>query len=373
MAFYRAYAKIDLRAIEQNLINLQKKLHHGVKSMAVVKANAYGHGSVPVSKKLESRVDYFAVATLQEGIELRENGIKKPILVLSYTHPSLFSQLINFEITGTIWDFTDAQELSNQAQKLGKIARIHVAVDTGMGRIGVFADDTGAETISRIARLPFVETEGVFTHLACADSLDKTAANDQIQKFDHFLKLLEQKRVSIPIRHVSNSAASMEMENQYDMCRFGIALYGLYPSEEVSKESITLLPAMQVFSHVVQVKAVSKNTPIGYGHIYRTPSEKVIATVSIGYADGFRRCLTGVGHVLIRGKKAPVVGKVCMDQIMVDVTEIDGVTTNDRVTILGTDGDFSISAETLSSLCHSFNYELVSTFMPRVVRVYDEE
>ncbi len=371
MAYYRSYAKINLNAIEQNLICLQQKLHHGVKSMAVVKADAYGHGALPVARKLEKRVDYFGVATLDEAIVLRDGGIQKPILILSYTHPSFYEVLIDHEITATVWDLSEATRLSAQAKKSGKIAKVHIAVDTGMGRIGVVADENAAECIAEIARLPFLEVEGIFSHLACADCLDKTDANEQIAFFDRLLSDLEAKGISIPIRHVCNSAASMEMEPQYDMCRLGIALYGLYPSDEVSRDSVLLTPAMEVFSHVIGVKKVPKGSGIGYGHIYRAPEEKVIATVSIGYADGFRRCLTGSGFVLIRGKKAPVVGRVCMDQIMVDVTGIEGVAVEDRVTVLGTDGENTISAETLGELSCSFHYEVLCSFSPRVVRVYE--
>jgi alanine racemase len=245
----------------------------------------------------------------------------------------------------------------------------HVAVDTGMGRIGVQPDETGADLVLAVSQLEGVEIEGLFSHYACADCQDKTDAQEQTALFDRFIGLLEGRGVQIPLKHICNSAGAMEMDKQYDMCRLGIALYGLYPSEEVEKK-IALIPAMEVISHVVHVKDVPQGFKIGYGHIYEAPAKRKIATVCVGYADGYNRCLTGVGYVLIRGKKAPVVGKVCMDQIMVDVTDIEGVTVGDQAVILGKSQDACISAEELGAMCHSFNYEVVCNFMPRVTRAY---
>ena len=368
--FFRCFAAIDLSAIDHNLAALQGKMAPGVKTMAVVKADAYGHGAVPVAKHLEDRVDYLAVACIEEALELREGGIEKPILILAYTSPACYNELIDGDITATIYNLEDAQLLSQAALAKGKKAKVHAAVDTGMGRIGVEPTAAGADMIAAMAAMPGIELEGLFSHYACADCADKADKNAQTRLFEGFLQLLEQRGIDIPIKHICNSAGTMEPDNQYDMCRLGIALYGLYPSNEIDKTKITLRPAMEVLSHVTHIKTVPAGYKIGYGHIYTAPSERKIATVSVGYADGFNRCLTNVGYVLIRGKKAPVVGKVCMDQIMVDITPIENVSVGDHVVILGKSEGAQITAEEMGEMCHSFNYEVVCTYMPRVKRVY---
>jgi alanine racemase len=366
---HRTFAKVDLDAITHNLLQLQMGMKPGVKTMAVVKADGYGHGSKAVASHIADKVDYFAVACMEEAIDLRDGGIEKPILILGYTDPACYTELVDRDIAATIYRLEDAKLLSKTACAMGRKAKIHVAVDTGMGRIGVQPDETGADLVLAVSQLEGVEIEGLFSHYACADCQDKTDAQEQTALFDRFIGLLEGRGVQIPLKHICNSAGAMEMDKQYDMCRLGIALYGLYPSEEVEKK-IALIPAMEVISHVVHVKDVPQGFKIGYGHIYEAPAKRKIATVCVGYADGYNRCLTGVGYVLIRGKKAPVVGKVCMDQIMVDVTDIEGVTVGDQAVILGKSQDACISAEELGAMCHSFNYEVVCNFMPRVTRAY---
>jgi len=369
--YLRTFAAINLSAIDHNLNQLKSCLNAGVKAMAVVKADAYGHGGVAVAKHIEEKVDYFAVACIDEALTLRNGGIKKPILVLSYTSPLQYGELIDNEITATIYNLDDAKQLSESAKSIGKIAKVHIGVDTGMGRIGFTADEKGADNVKTISLLENLELEGLFSHYACADIYDKTDALQQTELFDNFIELLDQRNVHIPIKHICNSAGTMEFKNQYDMCRLGIALYGLYPSDTLeNRDRFCLIPAMEVISHVVHVKKVPSGFKIGYGHIYETTSERMIATVSIGYADGFNRCFTNVGYVLINGKKAPVVGKVCMDMIMVDVTDIENVDVGDYAIILGESEGESISAEKLGEMCHSFNYEVVCNFMPRVTRVY---
>ncbi|MBQ8797570.1 MAG: alanine racemase [Oscillospiraceae bacterium] len=368
--YHRCFAKVDLDALDHNITQLQNCMAPGVKTCAVVKANAYGHGSVRVALHLEDRVDYFAAACIEEALELRQGGVKKPILVLTYTHPSRYGQLIENQITATVYNEDEAKVLSETALSLGKKAKLHVAVDTGMGRIGFVPSIDSADVIHRITRLPGLNVEGIFTHYACADCFDKTDKNVQTALFDSLLDMLTARGVEIPIKHACNSAGTMEPDKQYDMCRLGIAMYGLYPSEEVSREQVKLEPVMEVVSHVVHVKTVPAGAQISYGHIYTAPAERRIATVSIGYADGYNRCLTGVGYVLIKGKKAPVVGKVCMDQIMVDVTDIDAVDVGDCAVILGKSEGAEITAEALGEMSHSFNYEVVCNFMPRVKRVY---
>ncbi|MBE7024483.1 MAG: alanine racemase [Ruminococcaceae bacterium] len=368
--YYRAFAKIDLDAIAHNLRELQSCLSRGVKTMAVVKADGYGHGSVQVARHLEENVDYFAVAGLDEAVILREGGIQKPILVLSYTSPFHYDTLLSQDITATLYNPEEAKALSDAALKKGKKAKIHVAVDTGMGRIGFTPSPESADTVQAISCLPGIMLEGLFSHYACADCADKADALCQTSLFDSFIALLEERNVHIPLKHICNSAGTMDFTKQYDMCRLGIALYGLYPSDEMDTDRIVLRPAMEVVCHVVHIKTVPGGFKIGYGHIYTAPRERKIATLSIGYADGYNRCLTDAGYVLINGKKASVVGKVCMDQIMVDITDIPDVSVGDHAIVLGENEGACISAETLGSLCHSFNYEVVCNFMPRVHRIY---
>lgn len=370
--YHRCFAAIDLTAIDHNLAVLQAKMAPGVKTCAVVKANGYGHGSVRVSRHVENRVDYFAVACIEEALELREGGVEKPILVLSYTHPTWYRPMIENRITATVYRESEAELLGKTAYEMGMTATVHLAVDSGMGRIGFIPNAESADTICRITGLPGLNVEGIFTHYACADCCDKTDKNRQTALFDGLLEMLKQRGVQIPICHACNSAGTMDPDKQYDMCRLGIALYGLYPSEEMDREDVVLEPAMEVVSHVVHVKTVPAGTQIGYGHIYTAPEEKKIATVSIGYADGYNRCLTNKGHVLIGGQKAPVVGKVCMDQIMVDVSHIDNVTIGSHAVVLGKSGPEEISADELGAMSHSFNYEVACNWMPRVKRIYYE-
>jgi alanine racemase len=370
--YHRAYAPISLSAIAHNFDNLKSVHAPEMKAMAVVKADAYGHGALAVARYLEAKADFFGVASFEEAAELRDGGIQKPILILSYTDPSCYLTMLQMGITPTFCSAQEAQSFSKVAKESGYTGKFHVAVDTGMGRIGFSADESGVEAICSISDLPNVQMEGIFSHFARSDEADKTHALSQKEKFDRVLSLLKQKGVDIPIKHISSSAAAIEMDSDYDMCRFGISLYGLYPSEHVNKKAVSLCPAMEVKSHVIAVKTVEKGTGISYGHVYTAPSERTIATVSIGYADGFHRCLTEGGYVLIKGKRAPVTGRVCMDMIMVDVTDIHGVKIGDTVTVLGRDGDEEITAEDFGKMCNSFHYEVLCTFMPRVRRVWQE-
>ncbi len=368
--YSRTFARIDLDAISHNLSQLKSCIAPGVRAMAVVKADGYGHGSVRVARHIEEDVDYFAVAELSEAIILREGGIQKPILILSYTSPLQYDTLLSYDITASIYNYEEAVALSEAAEKMGKRACVHAVVDTGMGRIGVKPSAEGADIIKNISLLPGLYVEGLFSHYACADCENKCDALSQTALFDAFIALLSERSVEIPIKHICNSAGTMDFTKQYDMCRLGIALYGLYPSDEMDTEKIELHPAMEVVSHVVHTKTVPKGFQIGYGHIYTAPEERRVATVCIGYADGFNRCLTGAGYVLIHGKKAPIVGKVCMDQIMVDITDIPDILVGDHAVILGKNDGAVLSAEDFGAMCHSFNYEVVCTFMPRVERLY---
>lgn len=369
--FYRSFAKINLSAIDHNLREIKKSLAKGVKTLAVVKADAYGHGLVPVSKHIQKDVDYFAVATVEDALELRENGVEKPVIILSYVSPLQYETVIENDITATMYNVEEAENLSALAEKKGKKVKVHIPVDTGMGRIGFMPDEDGVKAVRRISEMKGIFLEGLFSHYACADYEDKTESDKQTELFDRFISLLENEGIEIPIKHMNNSAGTIENLKQYDMCRVGIALYGLYPSDEVNKDNMKLTPAMEVMSHIVHIKTVEKGFKIGYGHIYEAPSERTIATVSIGYADGYKRCLTGVGYVLANGKKAPIVGKICMDQCMVDITDIPDLKVGDKVVVMGKSGNEELSAELLGSMCHSFNYEIICSFMPRVIRIYE--
>ena len=369
-SYYRSFARIDLDAIENNFNELKGLLAPDVKTMCVIKADAYGHGSRRIALFLQNKCDYFAVASINEGEELRAAGVKTPMLILSYTSPLEYEDLIRNDITATVFNLENAKALSETALKMNKTAKIHIAVDTGMGRIGFPDDESGAEAVEKIKRLPGLYVEGLFSHYACADEKDKSSANEQTRRFENFISLLEKRKIEIPIKHICNSAAVIEGEKSFDMVRFGVSLYGIYPSDDVHKERVNLIPAMQIESHVAYVKTVKKGTKIGYGQIYTAPCERKIATVCIGYADGYNRCFSGKGYVLINGKKAPVVGKVCMDQIMVDVSDIEQVKEGDRAIILGKNGDSVITAEELGEMSDSFSYEVLCNFMPRIKRIY---
>lgn len=370
--FTRCYAEIDLEAIKSNFDNLKALCGKNVKTMAVVKADAYGHGAVEVATALADRADFFAVACTEEGIEVRKAGVNKQILVLGYCAEAEYKSILEYDIIPTIYSVKDAQALSRCAEEYGKTAKIHIAVDTGMGRIGFFDDEDGIESVLKISKLPFIEIQGLFSHYSKADYKDKTAVMKQNERFDAFISALEQKGIFVPIKHICNSAGIIDLDKHYDMVRMGISLYGMYPSDEVDKSKVELTPAMKVVSHIIHLKTVKEGTEIGYGGIYKTDKERKIATVCIGYADGYKRNLTGKGYVLVNGCKAPITGKICMDQIMIDVTDIPNISVGMPVTVMGKDGSCNISAETLSSLCDSFCYEIVCSFTQRVKRRYKE-
>lgn len=364
--YYRTFAEVSIDAIENNLMNLKSKLKPGVLTLAIVKADAYGHGAVGVSKAIQDKVDYFGIAELMEAVELREAGVEKPILVLSYTSPYLYEKLIKNELTQTIFNYDDAVELSKVAVRLNKIARIHIAVDTGMSRIGFFCNKESVEIVKRINDLPNIYIEGIFSHYACADCEDRTTTNRQTEIFKDFIKALEGRGMIIPIKHLSNSAGTLTCDEQFDMVRMGIVLYGLYPDKCVDDGSIKLQPAMRVVSHIIHVKDVPANSGVSYGHTYFTKDKTRIATVCIGYADGYSRGLSNIGRVLINGEFANVIGRVCMDQLMVDVTGLSDVKVGDEVTILGKCGENEITAEELAQLTNTINYEVICQFQKRV-------
>lgn len=370
--YLRCYAEISLEAIGHNIREVKKRLPDGVKLLGVVKANAYGHGAVPVASYLENQVDYFATATIEEAVELRENGISAPILILGYVSPSQYGDLVEYDITQTIDSYAQALALEKEAARQNRKAKAHLAVDTGMTRIGFQVTEHDADVAAKIADLPHIELEGMFTHFSCADQEDKTYCSMQMEKYDKMTALLAERGVTIPLRHICNSAGIMEFDDhRFEMVRSGIITYGIYPSEEVKKERLDLIPALSWKSHVIHVKEVGPGIGVSYGATYVTEKPMTrIATVSAGYADGYPRALSNQGCVLIHGKKAPIIGRICMDQMMVDVTDIPDVQVEDVVTLVGTDGDETITIEEIANPAARFDYEMLCDISSRVTRVY---
>lgn len=370
--YLRCYAEISIEAIGHNIREVKKRLPEGVKLLGVVKANAYGHGAVPVASYLENQVDYFATATIEEAVELRENGISAPILILGYVSPSQYGDLVEYDITQTIDSYAQALALEKEAARQNRKAKAHLAVDTGMTRIGFQVTEHDADEAAKIADLPHIELEGMFTHFSCADQEDKTYCSMQMEKYDKMTALLAERGVTIPLRHICNSAGIMEFDDhRFEMVRSGIITYGIYPSEEVKKERLDLIPALSWKSHVIHVKEVGPGIGVSYGATYVTEKPMTrIATVSAGYADGYPRALSNQGCVLIHGKKAPIIGRICMDQMMVDVTDIPDVQVEDVVTLVGTDGDETITIEEIANPAARFDYEMLCDISSRVTRVY---
>lgn len=368
MNFDSTRVKIDLDAIRRNFDAIRAKA--GVPVMAVVKADAYGHGAVQVARTLQKKCAFFGVSSILEALELRQAGLRNPILILGHTPVNAYPTAILESIRPTIYRWEDALALSQAAEETGMDACFHFAVDTGMSRIGFQATQEDADICAKIAALPGLVSEGIFSHFATADCEDLTRSKQQAKRFDDFCEMLRQRGVEIPIRHLDNSAGLMNFGQHYDMVRSGIVTYGMYPSEEVDPSLLDLKPALQWLSRVTHVKVLPAGREISYGGTYTTTRETVVATVPVGYADGYRRNLSGKFYVLIRGQKAPILGRICMDQLMVDVSHIPGVTPGDRVTLVGSDGDETITMEQIAAQADSFNYEFVCGISRRVPRVY---
>ena len=367
----RVCANIDLSAVMHNMEAMHQNIDPDTKIMAVIKADGYGHGAVEVAHYLSDIADYFGVATIDEGVELRKAGLKQPILLLGYNSPSLYYKNLEYGVDQTIYCYDTAKAMSEAAVKSGKTARIHIALDTGMTRIGLSPDEKGLAIVEQIANLPNIKIEGLFTHLSCADMTDKAYTESQMKRYDYFVELLDKAGIEIPVKHICNSAAIMEYDDhRYDMARAGIILYGMYPSDEVDFSNLELIPAMSWYSHVVNIMEPEMERGVSYGATYVVDHPCRLATVSVGYADGYARSLSNKGWVLIHGKKAPIVGRVCMDQMMVDITDIPDVKLEDIVTLIGKDGDNFISVEDMANLAGSFNYEFVCDVGKRVPRVY---
>ena len=369
--YERATVEIDLGAIRENLLAIRKHLDDDTPILAVIKADAYGHGAVNVAKAIDDLASFYGVAVIEEALELRAAGIEKPILALGYTDPSRYRELIRYDIRPAIFTWEAAVSLSDAAVQEGKTARLHLAIDTGMTRIGFQPTSENAMLITRIAKLPGLEIEGMFTHFACADETDKTSARRQQQRFTDFREKLSMLSVNIPICHCSNSAGIMEFKDAHmDMVRAGIILYGLYPSDEVDQSMLKLRPALSLRARISHVQTVPAGTGISYGSTFVTERESVIATVPMGYADGWPRQLSNKGRLLVRGQYAPIAGRICMDQFMIDVTDIPGVRVGDAVTLIGRDGDKFIPIEEPAFLADSFQYELPCVLSKRLPRKY---
>lgn len=369
----RVHADIDLDAIRHNMEQMHRLTDPHTKLMAVIKTDGYGHGAIPIARELET-IDYvygYAVATEEEALALRADGIRKPILILGYTFPEQYEALLRAQITPAIFTLESAKLLSETAERMDVTTRIHIKLDTGMGRVGFLVSEDSADTIAQIAKLPHIMIEGMFTHFAKADETDKTSANKQLADFLHMADMLKERGVQIPLKHCSNSAGILDLpQANLDIARAGITLYGLHPSEEVHLERMDMKPVMSLKSRVVHVKTLPAGYGISYGATYVTKEERRIATIPVGYGDGYARSLSNRGDVLIRGSRAPICGRVCMDQFMVDVTDIRDVCVGDEVTLIGTDGGEQITLEELGEKSGRFNYEFACDLGKRIPRVF---
>ena len=380
--FSRVYARIDLKAIEYNLEAMRANIPDGTKIMAVIKTDAYGHGAVRIAEELENK-EYiwgYAVATAEEAFELRDNAIKKPILILGYTFPYAYERMLIEGIRPTVFRADMAKEINDIATKLinrGEIkgqVSVHVAVDTGMSRIGIAPDDTGVSFVKELSKLENIHIEGMFTHFARADEKDLTNVKERELVFKEFADKVEKEAgIHIDIKHCANSASIIAVpESSMDMVRAGVTMYGMWPSDEVPKDIVSLKPTMELISHIVMIKELEAGTPISYGGTFVTDKKTKVATIPVGYGDGYPRSLSNKGFVLINGKRADILGRVCMDQFMVDVTDITDVKEGDEVVLLGKDktSGEEITAEFLGDLSGRFNYELTCDINKRVPRVF---
>lgn len=369
----RVHADIDLDAMLDNMEQMHRLVDPHTRLIAVIKTDGYGHGAIPIARELE-KLDYvygYAVATEEEGLSLRDAGMKKPVLILGYTFPEQYEGLLQADISPAVFTMDMARRLSEAAARLNKTAHIHIKLDTGMGRVGYLVNVESADEIARIAELSHIVIEGMFTHFAKADETDKTAANAQLDQFMRMVGLLEERGVHIPLCHCSNSAGILDLPHaNLDLVRAGITMYGLQPSDEVRLDRMQLRPVLSLKSHVAHVKTLPAGCGISYGATYVTPSERRIATIPVGYGDGYARSLSNRADVLIHGTRVPIVGRVCMDQFMVDVTDLADVRVGDLVTLIGTDGEAHITMEELGEKSGRFNYEFACDLGKRIPRVF---
>ena len=366
---HRTYLKIDLNKLEHNFNCVRNKLPSNIKILGVIKANAYGHGAVEIGKFLDGKCDFFGVACIEEAVELKKAEIKTPILILGRVFPFDIETAVKYDGRIPIFSYDDAVALSNEAVKQGKNMPFHLCIGTGMSRIGFQVNEESADICKSITELPNIFAEGLFSHFATADEKDLSKAVEQRNKYKNFCKMLSDRGIEIPIKHLNNSAGIMNFDEYFDMCRMGIITYGLYPSDEVDKDILDLEPIMSWHSKISHIKELEPNREISYGGTFKTDRVTKVATVPVGYADGFPRCLSNKGKVIINGKYAKILGRVCMDQFMVDVSDIE-CNINDEVVLFGTQKNAHISLEELANSAYSFNYELPCRIPVRVNRVY---
>ena len=368
--YERTQAQINLNALEANIAAIRQKIGPDTKLLGVIKADAYGHGAAYIGRRYEENFDFYGVACIEEALELRRAGVTLPILVLGPVFPDDFPRAVEQNVRLPIFSMEAAKALSAEAVRQGKQVPFHFALDTGMSRIGFQVNEESADICKAICDLPGIYPEGLFSHFATADETSFVKAEAQRQRYLQFCDLLEQRGVEIPIKHLNNSAGIMRLGGSFNMVRAGIILYGLYPSEEVDKSLLPLQPVLRWVARVSHVKTLEPGREISYGGTYVTERTMRIATVAVGYGDGYPRSLSNCGYVLICGKRARILGRVCMDQIMVDVTDILEADVDTPVTLIGKDGDEEITMEHLAELCGGFHYEMVCDIGKRVPRVY---
>lgn len=372
--YRRVQADIDLDAVLFNFEQMHKNIPEETKIMAVVKTDAYGHGAVPLAKLLEP-LEYlwgFATATVEEAVELRQAGVKKPILILGYSFPECYQQIVEYNICQTVFTYEMAELLSKEAVRQNKKARVHIKLDTGMGRIGYQETQNAVEDVCKMKALPMLEVEGVFTHFANADAKTQDYTVMQLGKFEEMISAMEDAGITFSLKHCANSAGIIELSNhKFNLVRAGIISFGMWPSKEVKRDIVQLKPILSLKSHVVYVKEVEAGSAVSYGCTWVADKKRRIATIPVGYGDGYPRSLSNKGYVLIRGCAAPIVGRVCMDQMMADVTEVtEEVCVGDEVTLIGQDGELCITAEEIGELSGRFNYELMCDLGNRIPRIY---
>lgn len=368
------WAEVDLKAIAHNIRELRSITNPKARFMAIVKANAYGHDIIEVARRsLENGAEALGVANIEEGIQLRKAGIDAPVLIFGYTSPIHVKKLIELDLTQTVYSYETSEKLSQAATAYGKKIKVHIKVDTGMGRLGLLRaiKDNSLSEVESISRLPMLELEGIYTHFATADKSDRSYAGKQFEIFMDFLNQLRIAGLEIAVTHAANSAAIINMpETHLDMVRAGISIYGLYTSEEVDRSIINLKPAMALKTKIIHLKKVPAGFKVSYGTTYETEKPTTIATVSIGYADGLNRLLSSKGRMLVCGQSAPIVGRICMDMTMLDVGEIPEIVMEQEVVVFGKQGNSSITVDEIASTINTINYEVVSTIMERVPRIY---
>ncbi|HHY13334.1 MAG TPA: alanine racemase [Thermoanaerobacterales bacterium] len=369
------WAEINLDNIDHNIREIRRITDEKAKICAVIKAEGYGHGAVHIAKEaLKNGIDRFAVAILREGLKLRGAGIREPILILGLVPDKQLETAIMNNLTLTVYTLEGAKAVSKAAQNIEAQAKIHIKLDTGMGRLGFLPNDESISEILEIYKLPNIKVKGIYTHLANADKKDKTHTQQQLRIYHQICNQLTEKGVELPRKHVANSAAIIDLpETHLDIVRAGLIIYGMYPSDEVQKERISLKPAMTLKTRISHLKKLPPGHGISYGSIFTTTRDTVVATLPIGYADGYSRILADKGEVLVKGQRAPIIGKICMDQCMIDVTDIDDVSVQDEVVLFGQQGDSIISPEEVASLMGTINYEIVCMIGKRVPRVYIQD